>query len=117
MHPYVNLKRQLRVQLEGGYFLCPGGELLGLPVNAVVKDCSVGGELDGLELIHPPFAELHSVVSKLQQAKQHQHKWHFLFRNKYIRKVLQLVLLIKKQWHIRNNSASKYYIAKGEKTV
>lgn len=39
-------------------------------VKEVVKDGALGGELDVLELCHPPFGELHTIVDKLNDRKK-----------------------------------------------
>jgi len=59
------LKRDIRVELEGGNSLAPWLELLGLGVNVVVKNCSLAWELDCLELVEPPATELHPPVGQL----------------------------------------------------
>ena len=48
------LKRDVRVEFKGWNLLSPRLKLLGLSVDVVVKDRSLAGELDRLELVHPP---------------------------------------------------------------
>ena len=67
MTVYANLKGDLRVKSERGDLLTPRRPLPGLMVQVVVKDGALRGELDVLELGHPPLAELHTVVHQLQR--------------------------------------------------
>ena len=60
------LKRDFRVELEGGNSLAPRLKLLRLGVDVVVEDGSVARELDRLELVDPPARELHTPVHQLQ---------------------------------------------------
>ena len=38
-------------------------------VQEVVKDSTLGGKLDVLELCHPPLGELHTIVNKLKEVE------------------------------------------------
>ena len=59
---YTNLKGNFRVNSEHGDLRRP---LPGLMVQVVVEDDALIGELDVLELGHPPLAELNTVVHQL----------------------------------------------------
>ena len=47
------LKRDIRVEFEGGNSLTPRLKLFRIGVNVVVKDCSLAREFDRFELVHP----------------------------------------------------------------
>ena len=53
------------IEFELGHLLTPWQPLPGLVVQEVVKDGPLRGELDVLELCHPPLGELHTVVYQL----------------------------------------------------
>ena len=65
----TNLQRHLRVQYKLGDLLSPRQPFLGLVVQEVVKDGTLRGKLDVLELCHPPLAELHTIVHQLWEEK------------------------------------------------
>ena len=62
---HTHLQRCLRVKFKLRDELGPRLEFLGLWVYVIVKDGSLGGKFDGLELVEPPFAELCPVVHEL----------------------------------------------------
>lgn len=62
---HTHLQRHLGVKFKLGDELGPRLEFLGRWVYVVVKDGSLGGELDRLELLQPPLAELRPVVHEL----------------------------------------------------
>lgn len=59
------LKRYISIHLKLRHHLGPGFKLLAFRINIIVKHSALGWELDGFELRHPPFAELHSMVDQL----------------------------------------------------
>lgn len=61
----IYLKWNICIHLKVGHHLGPGFKLLAFRVDVIVKHGALGGELDGFELAHPPFAELRSVVDEL----------------------------------------------------
>ena len=50
-----HLEGHLRIELKLGHLLAPGEPLPGLVVQEVVVDGPLRGELDVLELCHPPL--------------------------------------------------------------
>ena len=65
------LKWCICVHLKLGHHFGPGFKLLALGVDVVIQHGSLGRELDGFELSHPPLAELHSVVDQLFTQSTH----------------------------------------------
>lgn len=63
------LKRYISIHLKLGHHLGPGFKLLGFRINIIVKHSALGWELDGFELSHPPFAELHPIVNQLDSRR------------------------------------------------
>ena len=59
------LERNFSIKDKCGHLLSPVCPLVCLIVQVVVKDGPLRGELDVLELRHPPLGELNSVVHKL----------------------------------------------------
>lgn len=64
---HTHLQRHLRVKFKLGDELGPQLEFFGLWIYIIVKDGSLGRELDCLELCQPPFAEFCPVVHKLSK--------------------------------------------------
>lgn len=59
------LKRYISIHLKFGHHFGPGFKLLAFRIYIIVKHSALGWELDGFELGHPPFAELHPIVNQL----------------------------------------------------
>lgn len=63
------LEWHFRIKFKLGNKFRPRLKLLRFWIDVKVKDCALRGKLDSLEFCHPPLAELHSVVHKLQDKK------------------------------------------------
>lgn len=71
---HTHLQRHLRFKFKLGDELGPQLELFGLWIYVIVKDGSLGRELDCLELCQPPFAEFCPVVHKLSKQSRSESK-------------------------------------------
>lgn len=59
------LERNVRIELKLGHEFSPLLKLVCGVVDVVVEHCAGRWELDGLELIGPPFGEVNSVIGQL----------------------------------------------------
>lgn len=64
------LQRDFRIESERWHFFSPRHEFLCFRINVIVKNCPLRRKLDGFELVHPPLAELHTVIHELEGTKQ-----------------------------------------------
>lgn len=69
------LKWYISIHLKLGNHLGPGFKFLAFRINIIVKHSALGWELDGFELSHPPFAELHSIVDQLDSQREGDSIW------------------------------------------
>lgn len=63
------LQWNIWVQFKLWHFISPRHEFLGVWVNIIIKNSPLGRKFDGFKFIHPPFAELHTIIDKLRERK------------------------------------------------